>query len=84
MSLNINTFTVSILFPVFILYVVYKAAFLQLMASFHLNLCFFQGVDLRQYSKQVEDELQRIEQASIKDCIHSCMNVLKELVHYLW
>lgn len=34
--------------------------------------CFFveQGVDLRQYSKQVETELQRIEQASIKDCIH--------------
>ena len=30
----------------------------------------FQGVDLRQYSKQVEAELQRIEQASIKDCIH--------------
>lgn len=28
-----------------------------------------QGVDLRQYSKQVESELQRIEQASIKDCI---------------
>uniref|UniRef100_A0A3Q1EF49 VPS52 subunit of GARP complex n=1 Tax=Acanthochromis polyacanthus TaxID=80966 RepID=A0A3Q1EF49_9TELE len=27
------------------------------------------GVDLRQYSKQVETELQRIEQASIKDCI---------------
>uniref|UniRef100_A0A7N6BS97 Vacuolar protein sorting-associated protein 52 homolog n=1 Tax=Anabas testudineus TaxID=64144 RepID=A0A7N6BS97_ANATE len=27
------------------------------------------GVDLRQYSKQVEAELQRIEQASIKDCI---------------
>lgn len=27
------------------------------------------GVDLRQYSKQVESELQRIEQASIKDCI---------------
>ncbi|CAF90117.1 unnamed protein product [Tetraodon nigroviridis] len=27
------------------------------------------GVDLRQYSKQVESELHRIEQASIKDCI---------------
>lgn len=27
------------------------------------------GVDLRHYSKQVESELQRIEQASIKDCI---------------
>lgn len=32
------------------------------------SIC-FQGVDLRQYSKQVESELQRIEQASIKDCI---------------
>lgn len=32
----------------------------------------FQGVDLRQYSKQVESELQRIEQASIKDCILHC------------
>uniref|UniRef100_A0A8K9VDJ4 Vacuolar protein sorting-associated protein 52 homolog n=1 Tax=Oncorhynchus mykiss TaxID=8022 RepID=A0A8K9VDJ4_ONCMY len=35
------------------------------MVSFHLNLCFFQGVDLRQYSKQVEDELQRIEQGML-------------------
>ena len=35
-----------------------------------VSLMIFQGVDLRQYSKQVEAELQRIEQASIKDCIH--------------
>lgn len=36
-----------------------------------------QGVDLRQYSKQVEAELQRIEQASIKDCIlHESINFL--------
>lgn len=34
-----------------------------------LTFFFVQGVDLRQYSKQVEAELQRIEQASIKDCI---------------
>uniref|UniRef100_A0A674BQC5 Vacuolar protein sorting-associated protein 52 homolog n=1 Tax=Salmo trutta TaxID=8032 RepID=A0A674BQC5_SALTR len=51
------------------------AAFLQLMASFHLNLCFFQGVDLRHYSKQVEGELQRIEQASIKDYIKESQNI---------
>uniref|UniRef100_A0A8K9V6T6 Vacuolar protein sorting-associated protein 52 homolog n=1 Tax=Oncorhynchus mykiss TaxID=8022 RepID=A0A8K9V6T6_ONCMY len=45
------------------------------MASFHLNLCFFQGVDLRHYSKQVEGELQRIEQASIKDYIKESQNI---------
>nr|XP_046181280.1 vacuolar protein sorting-associated protein 52 homolog isoform X2 [Oncorhynchus gorbuscha] len=33
------------------------------------------GVDLRQYSKQVEDELQRIEQASIKDYIKESQNI---------
>ena len=34
--------------------------------------CFFfmfQGVDLRQYSKQVETELLQVENASIQDCI---------------
>uniref|UniRef100_A0A8C7Q7P7 Vacuolar protein sorting-associated protein 52 homolog n=1 Tax=Oncorhynchus mykiss TaxID=8022 RepID=A0A8C7Q7P7_ONCMY len=35
----------------------------------------FSGVDLRQYSKQVEDELQRIEQASIKDYIKESQNI---------
>lgn len=30
---------------------------------------FSQGVDLRHYSKQVELELQQIEQKSIRDCI---------------
>uniref|UniRef100_A0A671TIT6 Vacuolar protein sorting-associated protein 52 homolog n=1 Tax=Sparus aurata TaxID=8175 RepID=A0A671TIT6_SPAAU len=35
----------------------------------------FQGVDLRQYSKQVESELQRIEQASIKDYIKESQNI---------
>lgn len=30
---------------------------------------FAQGVDLRHYSKQVELELQQIEQKSIRDCI---------------
>uniref|UniRef100_A0A4W5J991 Vacuolar protein sorting-associated protein 52 homolog n=1 Tax=Hucho hucho TaxID=62062 RepID=A0A4W5J991_9TELE len=52
-----------------------EATFHQRMVSFHLNLCFFQGVDLRQYSKQVEDELQRIEQASIKDYIKESQNI---------
>ncbi|XP_058264842.1 vacuolar protein sorting-associated protein 52 homolog isoform X1 [Hemibagrus wyckioides] len=33
------------------------------------------GVDLRQYSKQVEMELQRIEQASIKDYIKESQNI---------
>ncbi|XP_004073776.1 vacuolar protein sorting-associated protein 52 homolog isoform X1 [Oryzias latipes] len=33
------------------------------------------GVDLRQYSKQVETELQRIEQASIKDYIKESQNI---------
>ncbi|CAB1320967.1 unnamed protein product [Coregonus sp. 'balchen'] len=33
------------------------------------------GVDLRQYSKHVEDELQRIEQASIKDYIKESQNI---------
>ncbi|XP_028819771.1 vacuolar protein sorting-associated protein 52 homolog [Denticeps clupeoides] len=33
------------------------------------------GVDLRQYSKQVEGELQRIEQASIKDYIKESQNI---------
>ncbi|CAG5888334.1 unnamed protein product [Menidia menidia] len=33
------------------------------------------GVDLRQYSKQVEAELQRIEQASIKDYIKESRNI---------
>uniref|UniRef100_A0A3B1IKR6 Vacuolar protein sorting-associated protein 52 homolog n=1 Tax=Astyanax mexicanus TaxID=7994 RepID=A0A3B1IKR6_ASTMX len=33
------------------------------------------GVDLRQYSKQVEAELQRIEQASIKDYIKESQNI---------
>ncbi|KAM9838650.1 vacuolar protein sorting-associated protein 52 homolog [Aulostomus maculatus] len=33
------------------------------------------GVDLRQYSKQVEVELQRIEQASIKDYIKESQNI---------
>ncbi|KAM6974938.1 vacuolar protein sorting-associated protein 52 homolog isoform 2-T2 [Tautogolabrus adspersus] len=33
------------------------------------------GVDLRQYSKQVESELQRIEQASIKDYIKESQNI---------
>lgn len=32
-------------------------------------LMFSQGVDLRHYSKQVELELQQIEQKSIRDCI---------------
>uniref|UniRef100_A0A3Q1D066 Vacuolar protein sorting-associated protein 52 homolog n=1 Tax=Amphiprion ocellaris TaxID=80972 RepID=A0A3Q1D066_AMPOC len=35
----------------------------------------FTGVDLRQYSKQVEAELQRIEQASIKDYIKESQNI---------
>uniref|UniRef100_A0A3B3HK00 Vacuolar protein sorting-associated protein 52 homolog n=1 Tax=Oryzias latipes TaxID=8090 RepID=A0A3B3HK00_ORYLA len=34
-----------------------------------------EGVDLRQYSKQVETELQRIEQASIKDYIKESQNI---------
>ncbi|KAM7373695.1 hypothetical protein PAMP_008529 [Pampus punctatissimus] len=34
------------------------------------------GVDLRQYSKQVEAELQKIEQASIKDCLKLHMQVI--------
>uniref|UniRef100_A0AAQ5ZER5 Vacuolar protein sorting-associated protein 52 homolog n=1 Tax=Amphiprion ocellaris TaxID=80972 RepID=A0AAQ5ZER5_AMPOC len=38
------------------------------------SMC-FQGVDLRQYSKQVEAELQRIEQASIKDYIKESQNI---------
>ncbi|XP_013879387.1 vacuolar protein sorting-associated protein 52 homolog isoform X2 [Austrofundulus limnaeus] len=33
------------------------------------------GVDLRQYSKQVETELQKIEQASIKDYIKESQNI---------
>ncbi|XP_066524386.1 vacuolar protein sorting-associated protein 52 homolog [Hoplias malabaricus] len=33
------------------------------------------GVDLRQYSKQVEEELHRIEQASIKDYIKESQNI---------
>ncbi|XP_075907779.1 vacuolar protein sorting-associated protein 52 homolog isoform X1 [Nelusetta ayraudi] len=33
------------------------------------------GVDLRQYSKQVESELQRIEQVSIKDYIKESQNI---------
>ncbi|XP_074468499.1 vacuolar protein sorting-associated protein 52 homolog [Sebastes fasciatus] len=33
------------------------------------------GVDLRQYSKQVESDLQRIEQASIKDYIKESQNI---------
>ncbi|XP_077447521.1 vacuolar protein sorting-associated protein 52 homolog [Stigmatopora argus] len=33
------------------------------------------GVDLRQYSKQVESELERIEQASIKDYIKESQNI---------
>lgn len=33
------------------------------------------GVDLRQYSKQVESELQRIEQASIRDYIKESQNI---------
>lgn len=43
-----------------------------------LTFFFVQGVDLRQYSKQVEAELQRIEQASIKDCI------LNASIQFLW
>uniref|UniRef100_A0A3B5A934 Vacuolar protein sorting-associated protein 52 homolog n=1 Tax=Stegastes partitus TaxID=144197 RepID=A0A3B5A934_9TELE len=39
------------------------------------SLVCFQGVDLRQYSKQVEAELQRIEQASIKDYIKESQNI---------
>ena len=31
--------------------------------------CPLQGVDLRQYSKQVEGELLEVENASIQDCI---------------
>ncbi|KAM8884079.1 vacuolar protein sorting-associated protein 52 homolog [Synchiropus picturatus] len=38
------------------------------------------GVDLRQYSKQVEAELQRIEQASIKDYILESQNIA--LLHH--
>ncbi|MBN3295247.1 VPS52 protein, partial [Amia calva] len=34
-----------------------------------------QGVDLRQYSKQVESELQQIEQASIRDYIKESQNI---------
>uniref|UniRef100_A0A3Q3AQK3 Vacuolar protein sorting-associated protein 52 homolog n=1 Tax=Kryptolebias marmoratus TaxID=37003 RepID=A0A3Q3AQK3_KRYMA len=34
-----------------------------------------EGVDLRQYSKQVETELQKIEQASIKDYIKESQNI---------
>ncbi|KAA8591241.1 hypothetical protein FQN60_002184, partial [Etheostoma spectabile] len=34
-----------------------------------------EGVDLRQYSKQVESELQRIEQVSIKDYIKESQNI---------
>ncbi len=40
-------------------------------------VCVDQGVDLRQYSKQVETELQRIEQASIKDCIHTSVHEIQ-------
>lgn len=29
----------------------------------------FQGMDLRQYSKQIEKELKEVENASIQDCI---------------
>lgn len=43
-----------------------------------LTIFIVQGVDLRQYSKQVEAELQRIEQASIKDCI------LHASIQFLW
>ncbi|XP_037119772.1 vacuolar protein sorting-associated protein 52 homolog isoform X1 [Syngnathus acus] len=38
------------------------------------------GVDLRQYSKQVEAELERIEQASIKDYIKESQNIA--LLHH--
>lgn len=30
-----------------------------------------QGVDLRQYSKQIESDLRNVENESIHDCIHS-------------
>ena len=33
------------------------------------NLVYFQGVDLRQYSKQIEADLLEVENASIQDCI---------------
>uniref|UniRef100_A0A3Q3D9Y1 Vacuolar protein sorting-associated protein 52 homolog n=1 Tax=Hippocampus comes TaxID=109280 RepID=A0A3Q3D9Y1_HIPCM len=39
------------------------------------DLLFRQGVDLRQYSKQVEAELEQIEQASIKDYIKESQNI---------
>ena len=38
------------------------------------DLRFLQGVDLRQYSKQIEKELLEVENASIKDCILSNVN----------
>uniref|UniRef100_A0AAQ5YEJ8 Vacuolar protein sorting-associated protein 52 homolog n=1 Tax=Amphiprion ocellaris TaxID=80972 RepID=A0AAQ5YEJ8_AMPOC len=46
--------------------------FLLVFSGFYWSLL---GVDLRQYSKQVEAELQRIEQASIKDYIKESQNI---------
>ena len=34
-----------------------------------LLTCVYQGVDLRQYSKQIEADLLEVENASIQDCI---------------
>ena len=32
-------------------------------------MCWLQGVDLRQYSKEIERELLEVENASVQDCI---------------
>ena len=31
--------------------------------------CYIQGVDLRQYSREIESELRKVEVRSIEDCI---------------
>lgn len=49
----------------------------------HPFVC-FQGVDLRQYSKQVETELQKIEQASIKDCIFAAHSLNADMLEVIW
>ena len=48
------------------------------------NELFFQGVDLRQYSKQIETDLREVEDDSIQDCIFSFSILSQDLFIWIW
>ncbi len=58
---------------------------IQLHVYFTLKLFLYkQGLDLRKYSKEIEQELNNLEKVSIKDCNYNCLYLsVKKNVFYL-